>query len=249
MKHNSPKDIAADNSSPNRKALRPQDAATLLILDRRNTGEPHVLMGKRHMGHKFMPGKFVFPGGRVDTSDSRIQPLTPYDPKVEEKLAKHPKNSPTAARVRAFAMAAIRETYEEAGLFIGKSQDQGPIPPLGEGFRAFEERSIVPSLAPMRFIARAITPPMRPRRYDTRFLSVWADEIADQLPEGTGPTGELEELQWLSLEGCKALDLPRITLTIIEELQQRLCIDPDLNPDTPVPFYYWRGVGFVRKEL
>jgi 8-oxo-dGTP pyrophosphatase MutT (NUDIX family) len=46
------------------KALRPRDAATLIIIERSARGA-RVLMGKRHAGHKFMPGKYVFPGGRV----------------------------------------------------------------------------------------------------------------------------------------------------------------------------------------
>ena len=51
--------------------LRPRDAATLIVLDR--TGpEPSVLMGKRHDSHKFMPGKFVFPGGRIEPGDRRM---------------------------------------------------------------------------------------------------------------------------------------------------------------------------------
>ena len=45
--------------------VRPKDAATLILIDR--SGKvPKVLLGKRHHGHKFMPGKFVFPGGGVD---------------------------------------------------------------------------------------------------------------------------------------------------------------------------------------
>ena len=44
--------------------LRPKDAATLLVLDRRDDGNHRVLMGRRHMRHRFMPGMFVFPGGR-----------------------------------------------------------------------------------------------------------------------------------------------------------------------------------------
>ena len=51
--------------------LRPRDAATLMLLDRRGD-EIRVLMGKRHAKHVFMPGKFVFPGGRTDPDDSRI---------------------------------------------------------------------------------------------------------------------------------------------------------------------------------
>lgn len=55
-----------ENNASNTQPLRPKDASTLLILDRKQDGSLHLLMGKRHMAHKFMPGKFVFPGGRVD---------------------------------------------------------------------------------------------------------------------------------------------------------------------------------------
>ena len=48
--------------------LRPRDAATLIIIDRRRRSNK-ILMGRRHDGHKFMPGKFVFPGGRIERED------------------------------------------------------------------------------------------------------------------------------------------------------------------------------------
>ena len=54
------------------RAVRPKDAATLLIV-RRGAGEPRVLMGQRSAQHKFMPNKFVFPGGKVDVGDGRIR--------------------------------------------------------------------------------------------------------------------------------------------------------------------------------
>ncbi|PTW61468.1 NUDIX domain-containing protein [Breoghania corrubedonensis] len=227
--------------------VRPRDAATLLILDRTAGGEPQVLMGRRHTRHKFMPGKFVFPGGRVDPTDSRVPLAGDYEEPVKSKLMQAMKHRKGEARARAFAVAAIRETYEEAGVFIGRKDGAGWRAP--DDFAAFAERGISLDLSPMRFVARAITPPRRPRRFDTRFLAVWADAICDRLPEGTGPTGELEELCWLSLEEAKSLELPTITLTIIEELQKRLADDPELDPSTPVPYYHWQRKGFVREEV
>ena len=43
--------------------VRPKNAASLIIIDRSGP-QPKVLMGRRHPGHKYMPGVFVFPGGR-----------------------------------------------------------------------------------------------------------------------------------------------------------------------------------------
>lgn len=227
--------------------VRPKDAATLLILDRQSNGEFKVLMGRRHKRHRFMPGMFVFPGGRVDPADSYVPVLGDYHPAVATKLTHEMKGPKTASRARAFAVAAVRETYEEAGVFVGTKTDQGW---QGKGdFAAFSERHLIPDLAPFRLIARAITPPRRPRRFDTRFLAVFADAIVDQLLEGTGPSGELEDVHWLTLDAAKQLELPTITLTIIEELQNRLFADRDLAPETPVPFYYWRSKGFIREEV
>ncbi|MGE3998189.1 MAG: NUDIX hydrolase, partial [Variibacter sp.] len=61
-------DAERDQSFPN---VRPRDAATLIVLDRTGA-EPKVMMGRRHDRHKFMPGKFVFPGGRVEAYDGRM---------------------------------------------------------------------------------------------------------------------------------------------------------------------------------
>ena len=52
-------------------AQRPRDAATLIIVDQ-GPGGPRVLMGQRRMDQVFMPGKFVFPGGRVDAEDPDV---------------------------------------------------------------------------------------------------------------------------------------------------------------------------------
>ena len=110
-------------------------------------------------------------------------------------------------------------------------------------------RGIQPDLSGLRMIARAITPPQRPRRFDTRFLAVWADAIADRLPDGTGPSGELEDCAWLTFEEARQKDLPMITNKILTDLEDRLAKDPELSPTTPVPYYFFRKGGFVKQEL
>src|SRR5690606_9890277 len=97
---------------------RPRDAGTLILLDR-SGNELHVLMGRRHMRHAFMPGKFVFPGGRTDPNDGRVPTASPLHPQEEAKLVN---GRTSATRARAIAMSAVRETYEEAGLLIGTRQ-------------------------------------------------------------------------------------------------------------------------------
>src|SRR5215813_9150566 len=78
--------------------FRPKDAATLILIDR--SGEkPKVLVGKRHDKVVFMPGKYVFPGGRVNKADNRIPVAAPISAELEANLLKgSPKIAPSRAR-------------------------------------------------------------------------------------------------------------------------------------------------------
>lgn len=221
---------------------RPRDAATLILLDRKGS-EFQVLMGRRHAAHAFMPGKFVFPGGRTDPADSRVPVATALHPQEEAKLiARAGRTGPT--RARAIALSAIRETYEEAGLLIGH---KGPLATAKRDWQGFVEHGVQPSLEAVRFIARAITPPGRVRRFDTRFLAAWRDDVAVALPNG--PTNELEELVWLPLAEARKADIPTITRTILDELEKRLGDDPLLRPGGAIPFYRMLHNRFVREVL
>ena len=220
---------------------RPRDAATLILLDRKGD-ETRVLMGRRHMRHAFMPGKFVFPGGRTDPADSRIPVATGLHPAIETKIAS---GRTSTTRARAIALSAVRETYEEAGLLIGRP---GAFETAKPDWRGFADNNVMPSLEGLRFVARAITPPGRVRRFDTRFLAAFRDDVAVELADG-GPTDELEEIMWLPLEKAKEADIPAITRTVLTELLARLRDDPELSPGAPVPFYYMRHNRFRRDIL
>jgi 8-oxo-dGTP pyrophosphatase MutT (NUDIX family) len=222
---------------------RPRDAATLMLLDRKGN-DVLVLMGRRHASHAFMPGNLVFPGGKTDPADSRITVADSLPAPDEARLIATTARA-SAARARAIALSAIRETYEEAGLLIG---DAMPFATTKPDWQGFVDHNVQPTLAPLRFIARAITPPGRVRRFDTRFLSAWRSSVAVELPDG-GPTNELEELVWLTLEEAKQADVPAITRTVLGELQQRLAHDPHLEPGGAVPFYRMIRNRFVRDLL
>ncbi len=223
--------------------LRPRDAATLMLVERRG-GVPHVLIGRRHRNHAFMPGKFVFPGGRTDPADARIPVAEGLHPTDEAKLIARGRRK-TPARARAIALSALRETYEEAGLMIGR---MAPFATNRADWQEFAQRGVYPSLDRLRFIARAITPPGRVRRFDTRFLAAWRDDVAVALPEG-GPTNELEELMWLPIEEAQEADVPAITKRVLGDLTARLQADPELTPGADVPFYYLRNNTFRRDIL
>ncbi len=117
-----PPKAAADGAKPQmqKKTLRPRDAATLIIVDT-SSGEPKVLLGRRRMDMVFMPGRYVFPGGRVDPADKLIAVHDDLSEDDRAKLLVGMKGTPSLTRVRALALAAIRETFEEAGLLIGRA--------------------------------------------------------------------------------------------------------------------------------
>jgi 8-oxo-dGTP pyrophosphatase MutT (NUDIX family) len=212
--------------------LRPRDAATLILLDRQGPA-PKVLLGRRHSGHAFMPGKFVFPGGRVEPYDSRMPFAADLRPEHESRLLKQMRR-PSVSRARALALAAIRETSEETGLFIGRKAEPTWSPPA-EPWRAFADAGVLPDLSALHFIARAITPPGRSRRFDARFFVADADAVAHRVEGVVGPDSELDELVWVPIAETKALDLPTITVVVMDELARRVAAGFD--PATPVPFY------------
>ena len=234
--------VDRDRSFPN---VRPRHAATLILLDH-SASTPKVLMGKRHHGHRFMPGKFVFPGGRMEASDRQMASLSELHPKVLAKLqAKRVRQS--ESRPRTLALTAIRETFEETGLLLGTRADLGKAKVPAGQWRDFTAHGVMPDLAQVHFIARAITPPRRPKRFDTSFFCLDATAIAHKIDGVIGPETELTELVWVPLTEAQKLDLPHITSVVLRELDDRLAAG--MGHDLPVPFYFERKREWFREEL
>ncbi len=216
-------------SFPNR---RPKDAASLILIDR--TGPvPKVLMGRRHEGHVFLPGKFVFPGGRVDPADRLMPVARGLDKRTEAQLMRR-MSQPSAAKARTFVLTALRETFEETGLLIGRKTTKTPKAPAGP-WTEFAKANVEVDLSAIRFIARAVTPPRRPRRYDTRFFTADANAIAHRIDGVIGPKAELVELVWMPIAEASKLDLIAITQLVLRDLQAQ--IDAGFSHKQPVPFY------------
>jgi 8-oxo-dGTP pyrophosphatase MutT (NUDIX family) len=218
-------------------ADRPRDAATLIIV-RRDGTMPRVLLGKRHGGHAFMPNKFVFPGGRLDAADCRMKVFADLAPAILAHLVARMRGRPSAARARGIALAAVRETFEEVGLIAGKPAmaPRAASPAWSE----FVATGHLPDLSGLRLIARAITPPGRARRFDSRFFLVDAKAIANlDRPHHSG-SGELLDVHWFPLAEAMTLDLPAITRDILGRLQP--VIETGRWPDEtfPVSFHFHR---------
>lgn len=230
-----------ERKSPN---VRPKDAATLILVDRSGP-TPKVLLGKRHHKHSFMPGKFVFPGGRVDPSDRQMAIATPLDRHAEDYLMRRMQR-PSAAKARAIALAAIRETFEETGLLLGARRAGAQQTPEGP-WAQFAKAGFAPDLSALHFIARAITPSRRPKRFDTRFFAVDATTIAHKIDGVVHPDAELVELVWLPISEALTLDMPTITGVALKELEARVAAG--FGHDLPVPFYRMPRDRFLRELL
>ncbi len=195
------------------RPVRPRDAATLIVIDHRGAGEPRVLMGRRHGGHDFMPGKWVFPGGRIDPSDFRAPFASDLRPEVAARLQK----TAPPLRARALALAAIRETFEETGLLLARPS---PVRPSVGPWREFLGLGALPDLAALDFVARAVTPPMSPKRFDARFFLARAERLISL--ERQADCGELDEIAWFDLSAARKLDLPSVTRFVLGEVDLRL---------------------------
>jgi 8-oxo-dGTP pyrophosphatase MutT (NUDIX family) len=214
-------------------APRPRDAATLILIDRSGV-TPKVLLGKRHHGHAFMPSKFVFPGGRVEPADRHVPVAGRLDPHIEARLMRHVQR-PSPDKARALAIAAIREVFEETGLLLGRKVGGAAPAPSDGPADPFAAAGVRPDLSELHLIARAITPPGRPRRFDTRFFAADAELIVHKVEGAVGPDAELVELTWLPVADAQKLDIPPVTKRVLGELEARVAAG--FGHELPVPFY------------
>jgi 8-oxo-dGTP pyrophosphatase MutT (NUDIX family) len=188
-----------------RTTVRAKHAASLIVLRHQNN-EPHMLMGMRGARHRFMPNRLVFPGGRVDRADLTAPHATPLSAPTERGLRKH-----TNARLAyGLAVAAARELLEETGLSLGS-------PPRLDG---------------LHYLARAVTPPGSPIRFNARFLVVHERHVSGEL----GGDGELEGLRFYAMTEALALELALPTRRVLERLRQWLALpEAERNAETHTP--------------
>ncbi len=166
-----------------------RDAATVLLLRDRPSGEFEVLMVQRHGQSGFMAGAHVFPGGKLDANDSAPN-VTARLRGFDAAQAAHALAESDLAPELALGLfvAALRETFEEAGVLLAD------VPPdtdlVGARRRLNEGASFAQVLGQIdahlrvdQIVAysRWITPVVEPRRFDTRFFlaRVEASQLAE----------------------------------------------------------------------
>ena len=195
--------------------VTPVPAATLVLLRHRSAGALEVLLIRRHSASKFAAGDFVFPGGKIETSDG---------PDDGAAWCRKLDAAEAARRLRVISPSAalghwvgvIRETFEEVGILLAYGADGRPVRADGARYadyrracqadhRAFwdmlrAERLTLATDA-LVYFAHWITPEVQPLRFDTRFF-------AAAMPEGQEAVAderEITEVRWLAPR--EAIDL------------------------------------------
>ena len=231
-----------DQSSPN---LRPRDSATLILIDRSGP-VPKVLLGRRHERHRFLPGKFVFPGGRVEIQGpadadgraaARARRRAPdaareaAEPRQSGGLRarRHPRD---LRRNRLDARRAVAQRFPGAGRGLGAfCQGRHRPRPQRRAFHRPRHHAAGPP-APVR-------QPLLCRRFQCRRRA--SDEGF------VGADAELVEVVWMPIAEARRLDIPGITAIVLEELQDRIATG--MSHDHPVPIYRMLHKKFLRELL
>jgi 8-oxo-dGTP pyrophosphatase MutT (NUDIX family) len=181
-----------------------RDAATVLLVRDAPAGlEVYLLRRTRNM--PFAGGMTAYPGGGVDPRDSETE-LAWAGPSPAEWAGWF---STTQALAQALVCAAVRETFEEAGVLLA-GPPGGPVlsdvdTPEWEAVRQAllaREVSLAQALSAQGLAIRTdllrpwahwITPEPEPRRYDTRFFVA----AVPQGQQARDVSGEADEASWL----------------------------------------------------
>jgi len=242
-----PDNFARSIEEPPAVPATPRPAATIVLL-RDEAHGLEVLLMKRSRSAGFVPGAYVFPGGRVDGTDADAAVLARLDglsPTVAAERLAIPEGDPPAI---AYYLAALREAFEETGILVAERADGIAPPTAAEDAVVDEVRNdlmadhitFAGALQRLKarvqgdsieYIAHWITPTPEPRRYDTRFFAARVAEGATPIVDPR----EMSDAVWLSpreaLSRCDRGTLPMVfpTIKTIEELARYGNVDDALD--------------------
>ncbi|CAB4647923.1 MAG: hypothetical protein F2894_03300 [Actinobacteria bacterium] len=182
-----------------------REAATVMLV--RDAPHLEVFMLRRNLGALWVGGAHVFPGGAVDGDDRDERLLSRCDgpdDATASRLLGHDSGG------LGYWVAAIRETFEEAGVLLALHSDGSLIDPresawgrlvearyaLNAGDCSFievvESEDLMLACSSLMLFSHWITPVGMPRRYDTWFFVAAAPEGHSYLHDD----GETVESAW-----------------------------------------------------
>jgi len=197
-------------------------AASLLLLRDGSAGLEVLMLRRAERDGDRRSGAVVFPGGVLDARDRAAHghSLGPDDVAASRQLG-------VATGGLDFAIAAVRETFEEVGLLLA----EGPFDIAAlQGWRQRLQAGSVGAaefcaanglkldLRGLVYFAHWLTPPGAAKRFDTRFFA--APAPSGQVAEADG--GETLELMWLTpsqaLEPERKFKLLPVTRRILQQM-------------------------------
>lgn len=210
--------------SPDPEQVPVRDAATVMLL-RDGSDGPEVCLMQRNLNSDFVGGAYVFPGGAVDPADADAD-VADRCPDLDDVEAS--RRLGLAVGGLAFWVAAIRESFEEAGVLLARHADGRRLdlsdPGAAERFAGHRddvdnERRTIAEIAvqedlhldvgQLHYFSRWITPLGAHRRYDTRFFVCAAPEGQEVVEDSR----ELIGTQWLTpAEALRRHDAGDITM-------------------------------------
>jgi len=219
------------------KPVEPRPAATIVLLRDTDVGV-EVLLLRRNRSTGFVPGAYVFPGGRVDGSDATEELLTFVDGLTAEEAAKRLELVDGDPPAIAYYLASVREAFEETGILVGRDTN-GDEPATAEENEQvdatrddlMEDRisfaQVLGQLdcridgASCEYLAHWITPKPEPRRYDTRFFAAKVREGATPIVDAREMTDAIWITPVAALARCDRGTLPMVfpTIKTLEQLR------------------------------
>jgi len=181
----------------------PKEASTVVIMRPAidiKDGPFEVLMVERHPASVFVPDCYVFPGGCIDEEDCFDEAVSFCRGLDRQKAFRILGDMPTEAMALGAWVAAVRETYEEAGIFL--SADPPDPDTLAvrrrqlldgkERFTNIVKREKWTFAADrLQYFAHWITPVLSPFRYDVRFFVTVVPEDQEATHDGIELTGNI----------------------------------------------------------
>ena len=169
-------------NNPNQSPPTPAPAATVILV-RQEDDRLQVYLLKRSTKSGFMAGKYVFPGGMVDPEDLDIDSWVNNIDLDTTKLSRQLGQALSYRQILPYCVAAIRETFEEAGVLLATDDPQlnntleqlrsfragGGLPPDWLRQSVVSKGGIL-SVSRLSCWSHWITPKLMKRRFDTRFF-------------------------------------------------------------------------------
>lgn len=231
-----PENFARSIEDPPEVPVTPRPAATIVLMRDGDDG-PEVLLLRRSHRSGFVPGAWVFPGGRVDRSDAHEDLVARVDGMTPEGVAERLRLDDTGEAM-AYLLAALREAFEETGILVAHRSD-GSHPPTAAESRevdalrndvledtlpfadALERLGCRIDGAAVAYMAHWITPEVEPRRYDARFFAAAVPAESEAIIDPR----EMTDAVWLTPSGALkrfqegSLPLVFPTIKTLEQLE------------------------------